>query len=141
MSDKIAIYGLFDAANLCFYVGRTRDPFAREATHRHNFGERLAEFKVLKWTNEKHASKVEGQQIRKLKAIGQATENNYVNKTPGVGFAVHLNSENVDKLRVVIRRYPFQPSMVRLVNALIAGLTADQILKQLLPPGYSAKPE
>lgn len=117
---RTVIYGLFDDAGICLYVGRTGSPKAREKAHKQN-GCKFTRFKILKRVFKK-AKIVEGVYIRKYKAIGQAELNTQINTTQRldkVGLfyvATYIRPEIKQKLENAARRdHRTVSSMLRVI--------------------------
>lgn len=75
----VSIYGLF-AEDQCLYVGRTRKPETREASHRARFAGILGtepEFRVLHQVGDEAASAAERDTIQHYRKLGQAKYNKY----------------------------------------------------------------
>lgn len=75
VSEKVLVYGLFDATGNCVYVGATINPKSRSGIHRCNHPE--LSFRPLSKCSGKNAAKVESQWIAKMKRNGMKL----INKT------------------------------------------------------------
>ena len=95
---RTAIYGLFDVQGVCLYVGRSCKPAKRERVHKLK-GIAFSVFKIFEWVESK-AEFVEGNYIRKFKAIGQASLNIRTNKTTSATVTFQDVADRVRNLRI-----------------------------------------
>ena len=69
MSKDVAIYGLFNDADECIYIGRTTNIKGRCSSHKHD--KKFKEIRVIKWASEKQSWRVEFETIKKYRKNGQ----------------------------------------------------------------------
>lgn len=134
---KIAVYGLFDCAGRCLYVGRTRNPQSRQFAHvsQNTVGQKFT-FSILRRVEYTKASAAERRWILRFQKIGEAQFNKSLPRLGWTQIAqLNCSEINSEKLRKIQTEYKkrFAPAKVSLESLanLAIELGADKVRMKL----------